>query len=163
MASPEPPADVAPPGDLSIAHPVELVLFVDIPAYERASRQVAQLGYDQIRLDATGWSSVPEIYDALAIGVGSPKTPGRDLKALDDCLLAVANRGYGWSATATGLAVSIEHFDALVAVDPDLARQLAGIATAQVMRAKVLDNHIMWLFQVDNLLDLGVLAVDRRS
>jgi hypothetical protein len=143
--------------DADIAHPLDFALIRDggVAMYWRTSvlddteRELASLGYDLVRMDATAWGEAV-LHRDFAASLGFPTYYGSNLNALGDCLGEVAHGDYGWDSSATGLAVSVRGFAHLVRRDVDLARVVADALTKASRQALLFGHRLISLLQVDD-------------
>jgi hypothetical protein len=87
--------------------------------YEPAllDRDIATLrdgGYHIVRADASRWWRVADMHRDLSLMFGFPDYYGQNWSALNDCLLNVRTREYGFPSEASGLVIVITGFDAFV-------------------------------------------------
>lgn len=143
-------ADVTHPLDFQLMQNGAVCLFHGDTPLRAAVSELTGSGYELVDLDAARWTHAAAMHDALAAGLGFPGYYSRNLAALHDCLSDVAKADYGWSPEATGLVVTIRHFDRFTSIDPATAWRLADIFACQSARGLLFGHRILWLLQVDD-------------
>ena len=130
--------------------------------------ELRELGYECVQLDATSWGE-PQLHTDFAAALNFPDYYGHNLNALRDCLSDVAHGEYGWTSSATGLAVSILGYGDLRRRDEELALLAASILVSTTRNGLLLGHRLIWLLQVsESPLTLGPLdcieaRLDRRE
>jgi len=109
-----------------------------------------------VEFDAATWDSVVDLLDDFAVKLAFPSQFGRNLDALNDCVRDVASHVYGWRAEATGLVVVLRNFDALAALDREVAHRVLDIVANRARSAMLIGNRVLCLVQADD----GRLVLD---
>lgn len=140
--------------DEELTHPLDFLLLQNGPVVlvgddpEPLLGGLARLGYDIVEFDAGSWSGTEEMHQDVAARLNFPDYYGHNLAALRDCLRDVATGEYGWSPAATGLAVSLRHFDALQGRRADTAHALLDAATSNARYGMLFGHRLLWLLEV---------------
>jgi len=142
-------ADTTHPSDFALLRDGGLAMYRHRPVLVEAEQELRLLGYEDIRLDAHGWTE-RELHDAFASALDFPEYYGRNLNALADCLYDVAHGDYGWSAMSTGLAVTVEGFGAFAEREPDLATSVAEVLARATSAGLLFGHRLVLLLQVND-------------
>jgi hypothetical protein len=78
------------------------------------------MGYDVVRIEATGWNDERDLDRDIAAALGFPAYYGHNLAALDHCSSDVAPLRH----RATGLVLVITGYDKFAAAQPHIAHAL---------------------------------------
>ena len=141
--------------DDELTHPLDFLLLQNGPIVlvgyddsEPLLGGLAALGYDIVRFNAGSWSGSTEMRRDLAARLNFPDYYGHNLAALRDCLSDVATGEYGWSRSATGLAVVLRSFDVFHARHPDTAEALVDAAASNARYGMLFGHRLLWLLEV---------------
>lgn len=146
--------------DFRIARAGGVVLYRRPQVLDEAVRNLVDLGYDVVRLNAAGWQVPSSTYDDLASALRFPAHFGRNLDALHDCLDDVAHGDYGWRLEATGLGLVVAGFGVYRDRLPEEALALADILAATSRTALLYGHRVLSLLQVDDpTFQLGPIGV----
>jgi hypothetical protein len=131
--------------------------------FDAALAQLASLGYEIVRLDASLWSDLDAMYDDVAEGFDFPDHFGRNANALLDCFSDVAGYEYGAHADATGMVLAVDRYDSFAATDPEAAHALVDAFARQARVGLLVGHRMMCLLQTDDpdleVPDVGASAV----
>lgn len=121
---------------------------------DSASDRLTDLGYVVHRIEAHGWTSLEDMYDAFAQAMSYPRSYGIGLDALSDVFADVGTYYFGSDPETAGTVLSIAGFDALVRLDPRTARLVLD-CFAREARLAGLYAHPMLCLVESAATDLG--------
>ncbi|WP_300018267.1 barstar family protein [Pseudonocardia sp.] len=137
----------------------------DSAALRRASTLLRDLGYLVHQLEARDWSTEADLHDAVAAALDFPRTYGRNLDALNDCLADVAHFERGSDPASTGTAIMIDGYDRVRAIGhPRLADMILDIIARQAQYAALVGHPMLCLVSTASALDpVGATPVLRET
>ena len=99
------------------------------------------LGYLAIEFDSSSWNSIEDFYDAFADALKFPNWFGRNLDALNDCLIDVEIPFDG------GLVIACSKFDSFQARFPDFTWKVLDILSIKARRHLLFGKRLICLLQ----------------
>jgi hypothetical protein len=150
MAAFDPEVELTHPADYLLMMNTFVTLFWRSDILQRSLDDLVALGYDAVRVDATGWTAERDLHRDVAAALNFPSYYGRNLAALNDCLSDVGSMEYGTSPEATGLVLAIIGYDKFFAIEPYTAHKVLDIFAHQARRAALIGHRMMCLVQTDD-------------
>ena len=127
-----------------------VTLFCSKRIFDTAQTELADLGYDLVKLDAGEWDTTETGLLAFGMAFDFPDYFGKNLNALADCLRDVATFDYGSDPSSTGTVVAIDRFDVLAKRDLDLAWTLLQILADTGRQALLIGHRFIVLVRSDD-------------
>ncbi|MGH1488777.1 MAG: barstar family protein [Acidimicrobiales bacterium] len=116
-------------------------------------------GWEVIELDASGWSDGAALHDDFSTALTFPDYYGRNLDALHDMMLELAAGSRGFSDTAAGGLLVLQHFDSFLANSRSRAEAVVEILATATSRALQYGWPLVVFLQSDDpQLRLGPVA-----
>lgn len=150
MAAFESDADLTRPADYLLLVNGFVQLFRRTSALDETVTTLDGLGYDVIRVDASGWETDADMHRDLAAALSFPEDYGRNLDALNDSLGDVVSYRYGTSAEATGFALVLTGYDRFADRRPDTAQAALDIFARQARAGALIGHRMACLVQCDD-------------
>jgi hypothetical protein len=127
-----------------------VTLFLAPEGFDAAKRELVQLGYLIVELDAGAWTTTEAALQAFGNALHFPDYYGKNVNALVDCLRDVASFDYGSDPSSTGTVVALDCVDALVRHDPDLAWTLLDILADTGRQALLIGHRFIVIARSDD-------------
>lgn len=124
---------------------------------DSAGNRLADLGYLIHRIDGQSWTSIDDMYDALAAALGYRRSYGASLDAMSDVFADVGTYDFGSDPGTTGTVLTIAGFDTLAQIDGRTAHHILDIF-AREARLAGLYGHPMLCLVESTIADLGVVG-----
>jgi hypothetical protein len=112
--------------------------------------ELGALEYKIVDVDAAGWTTADDLYDAIAAALDFPNYFGRNVSALNDCLNDVADYGYGSDESAAGTILVLRHYDGFARVQPELAHAVLDSFQSIALGARLIGHRMACLVQSDD-------------
>ncbi|HEY3957829.1 MAG TPA: barstar family protein [Streptosporangiaceae bacterium] len=112
---------------------------------ERTADGLARLGYVVHRLDAGSWRHEDKMHAALATELEFPSYYGRNLDALNDAFMDVAEYRYGGDPSTTGTVLAIARYGQFASQNPKLAHALLEIFANNARRGLLVGHPMLCL------------------
>lgn len=109
---------------------------------DSAGNRLADLGYLVHRIDAHNWTSLDDMYDALAHTLSYQRSYGASLAAFDDVFADIGTYDFGSDPETTGTVLAIAGFDTVIGIDAFTAHGILN-AFARQARLTALYGHPM--------------------
>lgn len=106
--------------------------------------------YRIVQFNTLRWLDRQELHDDFAAGLNFPDYYGRNLDALNECLLDVAGQSYGWTDEDSGLVLVLDRYDALHRTDNRSANAILDIIENMGRVGSLFGHRILCLVQSDD-------------
>lgn len=110
----------------------------------------SQLGYRVVRVDASVWTGPRDMHRDISLALSFPDYYGHNLDALNDCLGDVAEQGYGWKASDTGLVFVVDNIDSFWSLAPREAFAVIDMFSGAAKRAALFGNRLLCFVRSDD-------------
>ncbi|MCA1007241.1 barstar family protein [Rhodococcus hoagii] len=121
---------------------------------DSACDRLGGLGYLVHSIDARDWTSVEDMYDALAESMSYDRSYGGSLDAMSDVFADVGTYIFGSDPETTGTVLAIAGFETPLGIDPRTARGILDVFARQA-RLTGLYGHPMLCLVESTATDLG--------
>lgn len=139
-----------------------VTLFFAPDQFDATKRELAELGYLVVEMDAGTWDTTEAALKAIGSAFDFPDYYGRNINALVDCLRDVATFDYGSDATSTGTLVALDRLDVLESRDSNLAQTLLDILADTGRQALLIGHRFIVLARSDDPgLRMGAVGATR--
>ena len=138
------------PLDLRLVQDTYVTMFWKAAVLRDVTTWLAEASYTVVTVDASEWRDPDGMHRGLAAALSFPSYYGRNLNALDDCLVDVAAGDYGLRLDATGLVLVLLRFDVFATNERDHAQALLDIFARQARSAMLVGHRMMCLVQSDD-------------
>ncbi|HEX3426190.1 MAG TPA: barstar family protein [Acidimicrobiales bacterium] len=115
-----------------------------------ANRELADLGYVVVGLDAGTWGTTEAALVDLGRAFSFPEYYGKNINALVDCLRDVATFDYGSDPSSAGTLVAIDRLDVLNRRDADLTWTLLDILADTGRQALLIGHRFIVIARSDD-------------
>lgn len=112
---------------------------------ERTVTGLAGLGYAIHHLDAGNWRHEDEMHAALAAELQFPRYYGRNLDALNDVFMDIAEYRYGSDPSTTGTVLALAGYGQFALSNTELAYALLGIFARNARRGLLVGHPMLCL------------------
>jgi len=141
--------------DAPLTHPLDFMLamngsvhlFWDPGILSQTRAWLAENGYGLVAVDSAEWTNEAAMHDSLAVALNFPDYYGKNMNALDDCLRGVASYDYATTASPTGFALVIEHYETFRQADPWAAQRLLNSFARAAHRGALIGHRMLCLVQ----------------
>jgi hypothetical protein len=107
-------------------------------------------GYEVARVDASTWTTEADLHRDLAAALNFPPYYGKNFRALNECLHAVASYDYGTSPEASGFVLALTGYDRFARLCPVAAYTVLDLFAKRARAAALIGHRMVCLVQSDD-------------